>query len=90
VVATLPPEPVAAAPPPVFAPPSTAPSPAFALVVPLLLLGALLLGASAVSVRRIPWPAVAVPLAVHRFDVAAAGVGAIALALLVLNITVFL
>ena len=49
----------------------------------------LLLGASVVSVRRIPWPAVAQPLYARRSDVAAIGFGAIALGLLWLNAAVF-
>lgn len=61
-----------------------------ALVVPLLGLGLLLVGASAVSARRIPWPELVGPLETHRADLAAAGIGAIALALLWLNFTVFL
>jgi hypothetical protein len=67
-------------------PPSGVP----ALVLPLLGLGLLLLGASAVSARRVPWPALVVPLEAHRLDLAAVGIGAIALALLLLNVTVFL
>lgn len=59
--------------------------------LPLVGLGVLLLvGASVLSVRRIPWPAVAEPLYARRSDVAAVGFGAIALGLLLLNATVFL
>jgi hypothetical protein len=59
--------------------------------LPLVGLGLLLLlGASVLSVRRIPWPAVAEPLYARRSDVAAVGFGAIALGLLLLNATVFL
>jgi GAF domain-containing protein len=61
------------------------------VVLPLVGLGlVLLLGAYVVSVRRIPWPAVAQPLYAHRSDVAAIGFGAIAVGLLLLNATVFL
>jgi hypothetical protein len=49
----------------------------------------LLLGASVVSFRRIRWPPLAQSLYAHRSDVAAIGFGAIALALLLLNATVF-
>jgi hypothetical protein len=56
------------------------------VVLPLFLLGLLLLlGATVVSVRRLP---VAEPLYARRLDLAAIGVGAIALALLWLNVTV--
>ena len=68
--------------------------PQLSLAVPVFLplfgLGVLLLlGASAISVRRIPWPAIAQPLYARRSDVAAIGFGAIALALLLLNAAVF-
>jgi hypothetical protein len=60
------------------------------LLLPLFGLGLLLLlGASAVSFRRIPWPAIAQPLYARRSDVAALGFGAIALGLLLLNAAVF-
>jgi hypothetical protein len=52
-------------------------------------LGLLLIGASVVSTRRVPWPALAEPLYAHRVDLAVIGVGAIAVALLCLNVTVF-
>jgi hypothetical protein len=55
-----------------------------------LLLGALLLGASAVPPRRVPWPVLAEPLFVHRSNLATLGIGTIALALLCLNIAVLL
>lgn len=59
------------------------------VVLPLFVLGLLLLlGASVVSVRRLPRPALAESLYARRLDVAAIGVGAIALALLWLNVTV--
>jgi len=59
------------------------------VVLPLVGIGLLLLlGASVVSVRRIPLPAQAEPLYARRLDLAAIGVGAIALALLWLNVTV--
>lgn len=65
-------------------------SKALPVVVPLVGFGLLLvlLGASAVSARRVLWPPVAEPLYAHRFDVAAVGIGAIALAFLSLTITV--
>jgi hypothetical protein len=58
------------------------------VVLPLFALGLLLLSASAVPPRRIPWVVVAESLSLHRSDLAAAGVAAIALALLCLNIAV--
>jgi outer membrane biosynthesis protein TonB len=59
--------------------------------LPLVGLGLLLvLGASVLSVRRIPWPPVTQPLYARRSDVAVVGFGAIALGLLLLNATVFL
>jgi hypothetical protein len=48
----------------------------------------LLLGASAASFLRVPLPALAEPLYARRSDLAAIGFGAIALALLLLNLTV--
>jgi hypothetical protein len=50
----------------------------------------LLLAASDVSARRVPWPALAERLYANRLDLAAVGFGviAIALALLWLNVTV--
>jgi hypothetical protein len=64
-------------------------SKALPVVGPLAGFGLLLvvLGTSAFA-RRSLWPPVAEPLQTHRFDVAAVGIGAIALALLWLNITV--
>jgi hypothetical protein len=64
-------------------------SSAVLVVLPLVGLGLLLIGASVVSTRRVPWPALAEPLYAHRLDLAVIGVGAIAIALLCLNITVF-
>jgi hypothetical protein len=76
------------------------PAPAFArrdpslslalpVFVPLIGLGLLLLlGASALSARLIPLPARAEALYARRVDLAAFGFGAIALALLWLNVTV--
>jgi hypothetical protein len=62
---------------------------ALPVFVPLIGLGLLLLaGASALSARRIPLPARAKPLYARRVDLAAFGFGAIALALLWLNLTV--
>jgi hypothetical protein len=56
------------------------------VVLPLVGFGLLLLlGASVVSVRRVPWPALAEPVYARRSDLAAIGLGAIALALLLLN-----
>lgn len=79
-----------AAPTPVLPGSESPPSSALALVLPLVGVGLLLIGASAVSAHRVPWPAVAGLLAAHRIDLVTAGVGAIALALLSLNVTVFL
>jgi hypothetical protein len=64
-------------------------SSAVLLVLPLVGVGLLLIGASVVSTRRVPWPALAEPLYAHRLDLAVIGVGAIAVALLCLNVTVF-
>jgi hypothetical protein len=79
-----------AAPPPVFPrrdPPLSAA--ALPVAVPLVGLGLiLLLAASLVSARRLPWPAVADRVYARRLDLAAFGFGAIALALLWLNVTV--
>jgi hypothetical protein len=58
------------------------------VVLALFVLGLALLGASAVEARRIPWPALAEPLSAHRVDVAAVGLGAIAFAVLWLNVAV--
>ena len=59
------------------------------VALPLAGLGLLLLlGASVVSAQRVPWPALAEPLYTRRLDLAALGIGAIALALLWLNVTV--
>ncbi|HEU6445064.1 MAG TPA: hypothetical protein VFL61_08415 [Gaiellaceae bacterium] len=55
-----------------------------------LLLGALMLGASAVPPRHVPWPVLAEPLFVHRSNLAALGIGTVALAFLCLNIAVLL
>jgi hypothetical protein len=58
-------------------------------ILPLLGLGlVLLLGASVASARWVPWPEVAEPLYARRHDIALAGCGAIALALLWLNAAV--
>ena len=56
----------------------------------LVILGFLLLGASAVPPARVPWPAVAEPLFAHRSDLAALGIGTIAVAFLCLNAAVLL
>ncbi|HEY9375501.1 MAG TPA: hypothetical protein VIQ02_00215, partial [Jiangellaceae bacterium] len=53
-------------------------------------LGLLMLGVSAVPPRRVPWPVLAGPLFVHRWNLAAFGIGTIVLALLCLNIAVLL
>jgi hypothetical protein len=47
-----------------------------------------MLGASAVPPRRVPWPVLAGPLFVHRWNLAAFGLGTIMLSLLCLNIAV--
>ena len=59
-------------------------------ILPLLLgIGiVLLLGASVATRRLVPWPEVAEPLYARRHDLATAGFGAIALALLGLNAAV--
>jgi hypothetical protein len=75
---------------PRLTPSSDAGTGALPLIAPILGLGLLALGASAVSPRRVPWPAVAQPLHVHRTDLAVAGVGLIGLALLALNVIVVL
>ena len=56
----------------------------------LFAVGLLLLGASAVPPQRVPWSAVAEPLFLHRADLMALGIGAIALAFLCLNLAVLL
>ena len=59
------------------------------LFVPLLGFGLLLmLGAAALTPRRVPVPRFAMPLYVHRSELIVAGAGAIALALLWLNVAV--
>jgi hypothetical protein len=64
-------------------------STALPVVVPLVGLGlVLLLVPSALSARRLPLPARAEALYARRVDLAAIGFGAIALALLWLNVTV--
>ena len=55
----------------------------------LFALGFLMVGASAVPPHRIRWAAVAEPLLLHRSDLMALGIGAIALALVCLNLAVF-
>lgn len=79
-----------AAPPPVFPrrePPLS--SAALPVAVPLVGLGLmLLLAASLVSARRVPLPGVAERVYARRLDLAAFGFGALALALLWLNVTV--
>ncbi len=57
---------------------------------PLFALGLLLLAASAVSPARVPWQVISEPLYLHRANLAAIGIGTIALALLCLNIVVLL
>jgi hypothetical protein len=63
---------------------------AVVVLVPLFVLGLILLGAASVPPARLPWPVVSEPLYVHRSNLAAIGVGTIALALLCLNIAVLL
>jgi len=58
--------------------------------VALSALGLLMLGASAVPPSRVPWPVLAGPLFVHRWNLAAFGFGTIMLSLLCLNIAVVL
>jgi hypothetical protein len=58
------------------------------VIAPLVGFGLLLLlGAAALTSRRALVPKVATPLYVHRSDLVIVGVGAIALALLWLNVT---
>jgi hypothetical protein len=60
------------------------------LFVTLSVLGGLLLiAASAVPPARVPWPVVARPLFDHRANLAAIGMGTIAVALICLNLAVF-
>jgi hypothetical protein len=90
-VSALPPRDLNAAPAPTlaFARSETPLSRAVPIVLPLLALGLLLLfGAFAVSTRRVPWPELAEPLYAHRVDLVVIGVGAIAVALVCLNVTV--
>ncbi|HEV3480552.1 MAG TPA: hypothetical protein VG144_14035 [Gaiellaceae bacterium] len=61
----------------------------FLFVTFAVLTGLLLIGASAVPPARVPWPAIARPLFVHRSNLAAIGMGTIAIALVCLNIAVF-
>lgn len=56
----------------------------------LVIFGLLMLGASAVPPRRVPWPVVAEPLFAHRSDLATLGIGTIAVAFLCLNAAVLL
>jgi hypothetical protein len=78
-----------AAPTLAFARSETPLSRAVPIVLPLVGLGLLLLvGAFAVSTRRVPWPELAEPLYAHRVDLVVIGVGAIAVALVCLNVTV--
>ena len=61
------------------------------MIAPLVGFGLLLLlGAAALTPRRVPVPRIAMPLYEHRSDLVMVGVGAIALALLWLNITALL
>jgi hypothetical protein len=63
---------------------------AVVVFVPLFAVGLLLLGVAAVPPARIRWNAVSMPLYVHRSNLAAIGIGTIALALLLVNAAVFL
>jgi hypothetical protein len=54
--------------------------------VPLFAFGLLLVGASTVSPSRVPWPVISETLYLHRADLAAIGIGTIALALLCLAV----
>lgn len=60
------------------------------ILVALFGLGLVMLGASAVPPARVPWPVIAEPLFVHRFDLALMGIGTIAIGLFCLNIAVLL
>jgi hypothetical protein len=61
-----------------------------ALVLLLFTLGLLMVSASAVPPARVPWPAVAESLYLHRSDLTAVGIGTVILALLYLNVAVLL
>lgn len=63
---------------------------AFVVLIPLFALGLLLLAASAFSPAIVAWQAITEPLYRHRADLAAIGIGTIALALLCLNIAILL
>jgi hypothetical protein len=65
------------------------PSAALAILIGLFGLGLVMLGASAVPPARVPWPVLAEPLFVHRFDLALLGFATIALGIC-LNIAVLL
>jgi hypothetical protein len=80
-----------AAPAVVATPPSeagVAGSGSLALFAAIGAIGLLILGASAVPPRRIPWDVIAEPLFLYRSNIAAVGIATIALALLCLNIAV--
>lgn len=66
--------------------------PSGAMIVSALMigLGLLLLGVTAVSPARIPWPMISEPLYRQHSNLAVIGLGTIALALLLLNATVWL
>jgi hypothetical protein len=70
--------------------PASGVSGAFLVFSALFTVGLLLLGVSAVPPQRVPWAAVAEPLFLHRSDLMAFGIGAVALAFLCLNIAVLL
>ena len=53
-------------------------------------MGLLLLGAAAVSPARVPWPVVSEPLYLYRSNLAAIGLGTVALGLLLINAAVLL
>ena len=80
----------AATPSPELAQTGSAVSGVLLAFVPLFALGLLLLGASTISPSRVPWPVIAEPLYLHRANLAAIGIGTLALALLCLNIAVLL
>jgi hypothetical protein len=54
--------------------------------VALFGLGFLILGLSAVPPMRVPWPVIAQPLFIHRFDLMLIGVGTIAVGIFCLAI----
>jgi hypothetical protein len=80
--------PTAAPTPGLSEPDSPAPDWLFYFVMLFVLGGLLLIGVSVVPPARVPWPVVARPLYEHRSNLAAIGIGTIAIVLICLNIAV--